>query len=64
MEPALPEGSAILVDRARRRAGGIFVVRAGDDMVVKRLGKDDPCHWYLLSDNDSPDWHAGGSGLR
>ena len=35
MEPVLPEGSAILVDRARRRrrTGGIFVVRTGDGTV-------------------------------
>ena len=42
MEPTLPEGSAILVDRARRRrrVGGIFVVRTADGVVVKRAGKD------------------------
>lgn len=56
MEPALPEGSAILVDRARRRRreGGIFVVRTADGVVVKRLGKDDAGGWQLLSDH--PAW--------
>lgn len=34
MEPALPEGSDILADCARRRAGGIFVVRTADGVVV------------------------------
>ncbi len=58
MEPTLPEGSAILVDRARRRrrVGGIFVVRTGDGVVVKRLGKDTSGGWQVLSDNDAPDW--------
>ena len=56
MEPTLPEGSSILVDRARRRrrAGGIFVVRTGDGVVIKRLGKDATGSWQLLSDH--PAW--------
>ena len=56
MEPTLPEGSAILVDRARRRrrVGGIFVVRTGDGVVVKRAGKDQAGAWQLLSDH--PAW--------
>ena len=56
MEPTLPEGSAILVDRARRRrrVGGIFVVRTGDGVVVKRAGKDQAGAWLLLSDH--PTW--------
>ena len=56
MEPTLPEGSAILVDRARRRrrVGGIFVVRTGDGVVVKRLGKDEAGGWQLVSDH--PSW--------
>ena len=57
MEPALPEGSAILVDRARRRrrVGGIFVVRTADGVVVKRAGKDQSGAWQLLSDH--PAWN-------
>ncbi len=56
MEPTLPEGTAILVDRARRRrrVGGIFVVRTADGVVVKRAGKDEAGHWLLLSDH--PAW--------
>ena len=56
MEPALPEGSAILVDRARRRRriGAIFVVRTADGVVVKRAGKDEAGGWLLLSDH--PTW--------
>ena len=56
MEPSLPEGSAILVDRARRRrrVGGIFVVRTGNGVVVKRAGKDEVGGWLLLSDH--PSW--------
>ena len=56
MEPALPEGTAILVDRARRRrrVGGIFVVRTADGVVVKRAGKDEAGRWLLLSDH--PAW--------
>ena len=56
MEPTLPEGTAILVDRARRRrrVGGIFVVRTADGVVVKRAGKDAAGRWLLLSDH--PAW--------
>ena len=56
MEPALPEGSAILVDRARRRrrVGGIFVVRTADGVVVKKAGKDESGRWLLVSDH--PSW--------
>ena len=56
MAPTLPEGSAILVDRARsrRRVGGIFVVRTADGVVVKRAGKDEAGGWLLLSDH--PAW--------
>ena len=57
MEPPLPEGSAILVDRTRRRVGGIFVVRTADGVVVKRAGKDESGVWLLLSDH--PTWEPG-----
>ena len=52
----MPESSAILVDRARRRrrVGGIFVVRTADGVVVKRAGKDEAGRWLLLSDH--PAW--------
>lgn len=44
MEPKLPAGNLILVDRSRtwRQGGTIFVAQAGGEMVVKRTvnGRD------------------------
>ena len=56
MEPTLVDGCSILLDHDRRqlRAGGIFVVRTGDGLVVKRAGRDRDGSWQLCSDN--PDW--------
>ena len=56
MEPTLPEGCAILVDRNRKRRldDHIFVVRSDDGVIVKRAGKDPRGRWLLLSDN--PAW--------
>ena len=56
MEPTLPAGSAILVDRGRhrRREDRVFVVRTEDGLLVKRVGKDRDGHWQLRSDN--PTW--------
>ena len=58
MEPTLPSGCKILVDRhrRRRRAGHIFVITTPDGLIVKRMGKDEDGGWLLVSDNDSPDW--------
>jgi len=58
MEPTLPNGCRILVDRERRRrlSGRIFVIRTGDGVMVKRLARDGDGGWRLVSDNDSPDW--------
>ena len=58
MEPTLPHGCKILVDRnrRRRRAGRIFVVHSDDGLVVKRMGRSDDGGWLLVSDSDSPDW--------
>ena len=55
MEPTLPAGAKILVDRerTRRRAGRIFVVNTGEGLVVKRLGRKGR-RWLLLSDH--PSW--------
>ena len=55
MEPTLPAGAKILVDRARtrRRAGRIFVVNTAEGLVVKRLGRAGR-RWLLLSDH--PSW--------
>ena len=56
MEPTLPDGCVILIDRnrTRRRSGQIFVVRTEDGLIVKRLGKDEQGNWQLLSDHE--DW--------
>ena len=55
MEPTLPDGCSILVDRARRRrVGHLFVLITADGLVVKRLGKDEAGDWQLLSDH--PAW--------
>ena len=58
MEPTLPHGCKILVDRARKRrlVGRIYVLRSPDGLVVKRMGRDPEGDWLLVSDNDSPDW--------
>ena len=52
MEPALQEGSVILVDhqRVRRLNNRIFVVRTEDGVIVKRLTKKRK-RWWLTSDN-------------
>ena len=58
MEPTLPDGCSILVDRSqngtRRRDGRIFVLRTGDGLVVKRAGKDEAGQWQIVSDH--PAW--------
>ena len=56
MEPTLPDGCSILVDRERREPheGRIYVMRTEDGLVVKRLGLDDDGRWEIRSDN--PDW--------
>ena len=45
MEPILPSGCSILVDRSqgrrRRREGRIFVLRTEDGLVAKRVGRDE-----------------------
>ena len=53
MEPTLPDGSAILINLASkvRRDGQIFVIRIGDDLVVKRTVMDREAGWLLVSDN-------------
>ena len=58
MEPTLPEGCSILVNRAqhRRLIGKLFVVNADTGLVVKRAGKDSEGHWLLESDH--PAWDS------
>ena len=55
MEPTLPEGCVILLDRNRRqrREGRIFVVRTEEGLVVKRASKGTG-GWQLVSDH--PRW--------
>ena len=56
MEPTLPEGCVILLDRNRRqrREGRIFVLRTEEGLVVKRAGKNEGGGWQLVSDH--PRW--------
>ena len=58
MEPILPSGCSILVDRSqgrrRRREGRIFVLRTEDGLVVKRAGKDAEGNWRIESEH--PAW--------
>ena len=56
MEPTLPGGSSILVDRSRRRRRNdhIYVLRTGDGIVVKRLERGDDDQWQVISDH--PAW--------
>ena len=55
MEPTLPAGCSVLVDRSRRERqdGCVYVLRTEDGLVVKRLSQQGG-HWRLLSDN--PVW--------
>ena len=57
MDPTLPDGCSILLDRSRtrRREGGIFVMNTDDGLIVKRLGKSGR-RWLLLSDH--PSWKS------
>ena len=58
MEPVLPGGCSILVDRNRRRCvGRIYLARTDEGLVVKRAGKDGSGGWLLTSESDAPE-HA------
>ncbi len=58
MEPTLPAGCKILVDRRRRKRRNkhVFVFNVPEGLVVKRLRREDDGAWILASDSDSPDW--------
>ena len=60
MEPTLPNGCSILVDRSQgrrqRRDGNIFVMRTEDGLVVKRVSREEDGRWVIESDN--PAWEA------
>jgi len=52
MEPTLRDGDEILVDRtARAVRDGVYVVRVGDALLVKRLDLGHPARVVLISDN-------------
>ena len=56
MEPTLPEGCKILVDRrqSRQKHDGIYVVRTGDGLLVKRARQHGSHRWIMVSDH--PAW--------
>ena len=58
MEPTLPDGCSILVDRKRRepQEDRIYVMRTEEGLVVKRLERDELGRWEARSDN--PDWET------
>ena len=59
MEPTLPDGCAILVYQGsqERRDGKIFVIRIGEEIIVKRVIHDPEAGWVLVSDNpDKTAW--------
>lgn len=53
MEPTLPDGSSILIDRSRQRrsAGHVYALRTGDGLVVKRLERSPETGWLLMSEH-------------
>ena len=55
MEPTLPNGSSILVDRSRTawRLERIYVVRTDDELVVRRAGEAEDGRRLLVSDHRS-----------
>ena len=57
MEPTIAESSIVLIDRSRyrRRVGSIYAIRINDDVVLRRLDKDEN-GWQLASDH--PEWKS------
>ena len=55
MEPTLPDGCSILVDRKRREPqdGRIYVMRTEDGLVVKRVGRDAEGDWQIESEHSA-----------
>ena len=55
MEPTLPNRSAILVDLGSNtlQDGKVFVIRIGDDLIVKRTVLDPEAGWLLVSDSSA-----------
>ena len=58
MEPTLPDGCSILVNHESRERhhGKVFVIRRGDELIVKLTLHDKDAGWLLASDN--PDKRA------
>ena len=59
MEPTLVDGCSILIDlnRRRRTARHLYVIRTDDGLIVKRAGKNRAGNWQLVSDNpDKQKW--------
>ena len=59
MEPTLPNRSLVLVNLAsdERKQHGIFAIRTGDELIVKRLAFDPKVGWLLESDHpDRTEW--------
>ena len=55
MEPTLPNRAAILVNLGSNHVqdGKVFVIRIGDDLVVKRTVRDPEAGWLLVSDSSA-----------
>ena len=59
MEPTLPDGCLILVNRRNRdlEDGRVFLIRTGDELIVKRALEHETEGWLLTSDNpDKKAW--------
>ena len=59
MEPTLPDGAAVLVNLGsrRRQNGKVFVIRIGEDLVVRRTILDPGTGWLLVSNSrDKSTW--------
>lgn len=56
MAPLIREGDSLLADREATEVheGGIFVVSLGEDLLVRRAGRDTSGVWRL--DSDNPAW--------
>ena len=53
MEPTLPPGSAVVVDRSQARPveSGVFMLRFGKRRAFRRLRRDGPSRWIAYGDN-------------
>ena len=56
MEPTLAAGCSILIHLTRRRrTDRIYVIRTGDERIVKRAVRSNEAGWMLVSDNPDKD---------